>query len=177
MGNLLHGTGTVAVINSVAGSLGDEQRGSSFVSTMKADFPKIKVLPEQYDRDDRATADSMATDEMEAHPSLSGIYGVDSFTGQGVGSAIQAAHKAGKIKVVAIDAEPQEVTLLRSGVIQALVAQAPYNMGIGAVQDLVYDLQGNMGGIKALNVLPPQEVTPQNINTPAIEKWVYASKP
>jgi ribose transport system substrate-binding protein len=177
MGNLLHGTGTVAVINSVAGSLGDEQRGSSFVSTMKADFPKIKVLPEQYDLDDRATADSMATDEMEAHPSLTGIYGVDSFTGQGVGSAIEAAHKAGKIKVVAIDAEPQEVTLLRSGVIQALVAQAPYNMGIGAVQDLVYDLQGNMGGIKALNVLPPQEVTPQNINTPAIEKWVYASKP
>jgi ribose transport system substrate-binding protein len=176
MGNLLHGTGTVAVINSVAGSLGDEQRGSSFVSTMKADFPKIKVLPEQYDLDDRATADSMATDEMEAHSDLSGIYGVDSFTGQGVGSAIEAAHKAGKIKVVAIDAEPQEVTLLRSGVIQALVAQAPYNMGTGAVQDLVSSLKG-LVGIKTLNVLPPQEVTPQNINTPAIEKWVYASKP
>ena len=68
MGNLLHGTGTVGVINSVAGSLGDEQRGSSFVSTIHADFPKIKVLPEQYDQDDRATADSMATDEMEAIP-------------------------------------------------------------------------------------------------------------
>jgi ribose transport system substrate-binding protein len=177
MGDILHGTGTVAVINSVAGSLGDEQRGSSFVATMHADFPKIKVLPEQYDLDDRATADSMATDEMEAHPGLSGIYGVDSFTGQGVGAAIEAAHKTGAIKVVAIDAEPQEVTLLRAGVIQALIAQAPYNMGVGAVQDLVYDLKGNMGGIKELNVLPPQEVTPQNVNTPSIEKWVYASKP
>jgi ribose transport system substrate-binding protein len=177
MGNLLHGTGTVAVINSVSGSLGDEQRGTSFISTMKADFPNIKVLPEQYDLDDRAKADSMAIDEMEAHPSLNGIYGVDSFTGQGVGAAIETAHKAGKIKVVAIDAEPQEVTLLRSGVIQALIAQAPYNMGIGSVQDVINDLQGNMGAIKALNVLPPQEVTPQNINTPAIEKWVYASKP
>ncbi|MGO9658676.1 MAG: substrate-binding domain-containing protein [Acidimicrobiales bacterium] len=177
MGSILNGTGTVGVINSVAGSLGDEQRGSSFIATMKADYPKIKLLAEQYDLDDRATADSMATDEMEANPGLSGIYGVDSFTGQGVGAAIEAAHKTGKIKVVAIDAEPQEVTLLRSGVIQALIAQAPYNMGVGAVQDLVYDLTGDMGAIKALNVLPPQEVTPQNVNTPAIEKWVYASAP
>jgi ribose transport system substrate-binding protein len=177
MGTILNGQGTVGVINSVAGSLGDEQRGSSFIATIKADFPKIKLLAEQYDLDDRATADSMATDEMEANPGLSGIYGVDSFTGQGVGAAIEAAHKTGKIKVVAIDAEPQEVTLLKAGVIQALIAQAPYNMGVGAVQDLVYDLTGNMGAIKALNVLPPQEVTPQNVNTPSIEKWVYASKP
>lgn len=177
MGTILHGKGTVGVINSVAGSLGDEQRGSSFIATMKSDYPGIKVLGEQYDLDDRATADSMATDELEAHPNLSGIYGVDSFTGQGVGAAIEAAHKTGSVKVVAIDAEPQEVTLLRSGVIQALIAQAPYNMGVGAVQDLVSDLQGNMGSIKALNVLPPQEVTPQNVNTPTIEKWVYASKP
>jgi ribose transport system substrate-binding protein len=177
MGTLLHGKGTVGVINSVAGSLGDEQRGTSFISTMKADYPGIKVLGEQYDLDDRATADSMATDLMEAHSDLSGIYGVDSFTGQGVGAAIEAAHKTGSIKVVAIDAEPQEVTLLKAGVIQALIAQAPYNMGVGAVQDLVADLQGSMSSIKALNVLPPQEVTPQNVNTPAIEKWVYASKP
>ncbi len=156
---------------------GRRAAGSSFIATMKADYPGIKVLGEQYDLDDRATADSMATDLMEAHSDLSGIYGVDSFTGQGVGAAIEAAHKTGTIKVVAIDAEPQEVTLLKSGVIQALIAQAPYNMGVGAVQDLVADLQGNMSSIKALNVLPPQEVTPQNVNTPAIEKWVYASKP
>jgi ribose transport system substrate-binding protein len=177
MGTLLHGTGTVGVINSVAGSLGDEQRGTYFISTIKADFPKIKVLAEQYDLDDRATADSLATDEMEAHPDLSAIYGVDSFSGQGIGAAIEAAHKTGVIKEVAIDAEPQEVTLLKAGVIQALIAQAPYNMGIGAVQDLVYDLTGHTSEIKELNVLPPQEVTPQNVNTPAIEKWVYASAP
>jgi ribose transport system substrate-binding protein len=177
MGTLLHGKGTVGVINSVAGSLGDEQRGTYFISTIKADFPKIKLLAEQYDLDDRATADSLATDEMEAHADLSAIYGVDSFSGQGIGAAIEAAHKTGVIKEVAIDAEPQEVTLLKAGVIQALIAQAPYNMGIGAVQDLVWDLTGHTSKIKELNVLPPQEVTPQNVNTPAIEKWVYASAP
>jgi ribose transport system substrate-binding protein len=45
-----------------------------------------------------------------------------------VGTAIQAAHKTGTVKLVAIDAEPQEVTLLKAGVIQALIAQAPYGM-------------------------------------------------
>jgi len=177
MGTLLHGKGTVGVINSVAGSLGDDQRGTAFISTIHADFPHIKVLKEQFDLDDRATADSMATDEMEANPGLAGIYGVDSFSGQGIGTAIEAAHETGKIKVVAIDAEPQEVTLLKAGVIQALIAQAPYGMGTGAVQDLVDDLNGDGSMIKALNVLPPTEVTPQNINTPAIKKWVYASQP
>jgi ribose transport system substrate-binding protein len=177
MGKILHGKGTVGVINSVAGSLGDEQRGTSFISTMHADFPKIKVLGQQYDLDDRAKADSIATDLMEAHPDLSGIYGVDSFTGQGVGTAIETAHKTGMIKVVAIDAEPQEVTLLKAGVIQALIAQNPYGMGYGAVQDLANYLMGNTRSIKELNVLPPKEVTPQNINTPAIQKWIYSSTP
>jgi ribose transport system substrate-binding protein len=144
---------------------------------MKADYPKIKLLPEQYDNDDRAQADSIATDLMEANPTLRGIYGVDSFTGQGVGTAIEAAHKKGAVKVVAIDAEPQEVSLLRSGVIEALIAQAPYGMGTGAVQDLASYLMGDKSAVKNLNVLSPQEVTPQNINTPAIEKWVYASNP
>ena len=177
MGNLLHGKGTVGVVNSVAGSLGDEQRGSSFVATMHAKFPNIKVLAEQYDLDDRAKADSIATDLMIAHPDMNGIYGVDSFTGQGVGTAIQAAHKTGSIKMVAIDAEPQEVVLLKAGVIQALIAQAPYGMGTGAVQDLVNSLTGNGSKNKRLTVLAPTEVTPQNINTAAIQKWVYSSQP
>ena len=177
MGNLLQGKGTVGVVNSVAGSLGDEQRGSSFVSTMHAKFPNIKVLPEQYDLDDRAKADSIATDLMIAHSDLSAIYGVDSFTGQGVGTAIQAAHKTGTIKLVAIDAEPQEVSLLKSGVIQALIAQAPYGMGTGAVQTLVNYLTGNASKNKTLTILSPKEVTPQNINSPEIQKWVYSSQP
>lgn len=177
MGSLIHGHGTVAVINSVAGALGDEQRGSAFIATMHKYFPNVKTLPEQYDLDSRTTAEGLANDFMEAYPNLTGIYGVDSFTGQGVGTAIKDDHKVGKIKLVAIDAEPQEVALLREGVAQALIAQQPYGMGTGAVQALVAYLTGHKSQVKNSVILPPIEVTAHNINTPAIQKVVYASKP
>jgi ribose transport system substrate-binding protein len=163
------------VINSVAGALGDEERGSGFLNEIKSSYPKMKTLSEQYDLDDISKADQIATDEMQANPNLEGIYGVDSFTGQGVATAVKAAGKAGKVKVVAIDAEPQEVTLMKEGVIQALIAQQPYKMGVTAVQNIVLALEGKTSEVQRSLILGPIAVTPQNLNTAYIKTVVYAS--
>jgi ribose transport system substrate-binding protein len=176
MAKLVGDKGLVTVINSVAGTLGDEERGSGYLNLLHKDYPNIKTLPEQYDLDDISKADSIATDEIQANPKLVGIYGVDSFTGQGVGTAVKALGKKGKIKVVAIDAEPQEVTLMKQGVIQALVAQQPYKMGVAAVQNIVMSLQGKAKDVQRSLILPPIEVTPKNLNTPYIKTVVYAAK-
>lgn len=176
MAGLVGSKGLVTVINSVAGSLGDAQRGSGYIDTINSSYPNMSLLKEQYDLDDRTTAQSIATDEMQAHSSLVGIYGVDSFTGQGVGAAVDALHKQGKIKVVAIDAEPQEVALMKQGVIQALIAQQPYKMGVTAVQDLVLGLTGKKSQVVRSDILAPILVTPQNVNSPEVQKSVvYAT--
>jgi ribose transport system substrate-binding protein len=173
MAKLVGDKGLVTVINSIAGGIGDVERGSGFLNELKASYPKMKVLAEQYDLDDVSKADQIATDEMQANPSLEGIYGVDSFTGQGVGTAVKAAGKAGKVKVVAIDAEPQEVALMKEGVIQALIAQQPYEMGVTAVQNIVLALEGKANQVQRSLILGPILVTPQNLNTPYIQTVVY----
>jgi len=176
MAGLIGSKGLVTVINSVAGALGDAERGSGYLNLIKSSYPNMSVLKEQYDLDDRTTAQSIATDEMEANSSLAGIYGVDSFTGQGVGAAVEALHKQGKIKVVAIDAEPQEIALMKQGVIQALIAQQPYQMGVTAVQDLVLDLTGKKSQVVRSDILAPITVTPQNVNSAEVQKSVvYAT--
>ena len=58
-------------------------------------------------------------------------------TGKAPRSPSRTAGKAGKIKIVAFDAEPDEVTALKRGLIQALIVQKAYDMGVKAVQDAV----------------------------------------
>jgi len=176
MAKLTGSKGLVSVINSTAGNLADEQRGSGYINTIKAKYKQMSLVPEQYSGDNQAAADAIATDEILANPTLKGIYAVDSFDGQAVGTAIRANHKVGKIKVVAVDAEPQEVALMKQGVIGALIAQQPYTMGVNAVKDIVLALQGNSAQVKRSDILGPVMVTPQNMNTTYIKTIIYASK-
>ncbi len=163
MNSLIGGTGLTAVINSSAGLTSDIHRGTGYYAWMKSHAPNISTLPMQYDQDSRSKADAIATDLMKAHPTLKGIFAVDSFTGQGVGTAIRAVGKRGQIKLVAIDAEPQEVTLMKQGVIQELIAQQPYHMGALAMQYAVDAIRGHKSLIKRSVQPPPIIVTPQNL--------------
>jgi ribose transport system substrate-binding protein len=170
----LHGQGTIAVIGSVAGSRGDLHRATGAIDYVHKNDPKMTVLPLQFSNDSRTQADSIATDLMTGHPDLKGIFAVDSFTGQGVGTAIESLHKAGSVDEVAIDAEPQEVTLMRQGVIQALIAQRPYKMGqLGLLYDY-YALTNQKSKIIRSVITSPIIVTPSNLDTPTIKTVIYS---
>ena len=172
------GSGLVSVINGYSGNQNEELRGVGFMDTIKKDNPGMTILPQQYDLGDISKAYAIATSEIQANPNLKGIYAVDSFTGQGVGTAIKGVHATGRIKLVAVDAEPQEVQLMRDGVIQALIAQQPFKMGVSAVDDLVLAIQGKASQVQRSLILNPIEVTPQNIDTEAMKTVVYsANKP
>lgn len=173
MVTLLHGQGTTAVIDSVAGLTSDIHRGTGFYSYAKANAPNMKVLPMQFSDDSRSKADSIATDLMESHRNLDGIFAVDSFTGQGVGTAVRSAKEVGKVKVIAIDAEPQEVQLMNQGVIQALIAQQPYRLGTLSVQYAYDALTGKKSDIVRSVEPAGIVVTPSNIKTPAMQKVIY----
>ena len=175
MAQLVGSKGLVSVINSTAGNQADEDRGNGFIDTVKSNYKQMSIVPEQYSGDNQAVADAIATDEILANPTLKGIYAVDSFDGQAVGTAIKANHKVGKIKVVGVDAEPQEVALMKQGVIGALIAQQPYTMGVNAVKDIALALEGKTAQVKRSVILPPVMVTPKNMNTPYIKTIVYAA--
>jgi ABC-type sugar transport system substrate-binding protein len=172
---LTHCKGSIGIINSVAGSRGDQERGTGAISVVQSECPGQTVLPMQYSLDDRARADSIATDLIQANPNLSALYAVDSFTGQGMATAIESLHKSGIIKAGAIDAEPQEVAAMKQGALQFLIAQQPYRMGTQGIDDLYDALTGHKNKITESVLISPVSVTPQNLNSPDIKKVVYAS--
>jgi ribose transport system substrate-binding protein len=173
MAKLVPKGSTVGAINSVTGLQSELERGSGFVDGIKAANAGITVLPQQFDNDDPTKAQSIATDILQSHPNLAGIYAVDSFTGQGVGTAIRALNKTGKVKVVALDAEPQEVQLLQSGAIQALIAQKPNYVGQLALQFAVNAVSGQTAQI-VRSVNPGSvTITMANFNSVASQNAIY----
>jgi ribose transport system substrate-binding protein len=170
---LLNGKGQVGILNSSVTVISDLQRVTGFQSYVKANCPGLSLLPQQVSGDDVSKADSLATDLIESHPNLSMIYAVDDFNAVGVLTALKDAHKAGKIKEVAIDAEPAEIAALKAGDIQALIAQQPYNVGVTAVQDVMDALTGHSSKI-VRSVSPPGILlTPSNINDPQYKDVPY----
>ncbi len=64
---------------------------------------------------------------------MKGLYGVYSYDGPSAGQAVQSQGKTGKVMVVADDAEPKTLDFVKSGVIQAMVLQQPYQQGYMSV--------------------------------------------
>jgi ribose transport system substrate-binding protein len=171
--SLLGGKGQVGILNSSVTVISDLQRVTGFQAYTKAHCPGVQLLPQQVSGDDVSKADSLATDLIESHPNLSMIYAVDDFNAVGVLTALKDAHKTGKIKEVAIDAEPAEITALKGGDIQALVAQQPYNVGVTAVQYAIDALTGHSSKI-VRSVSPPGILlTPANISDPQYKDVPY----
>jgi ribose transport system substrate-binding protein len=89
----------------------------------------IKITQTLNDGSDAAKALSNASTSFQTDPNVTGLYGVYSYDGPAAGQAVQSAGKVGKIKVIASDSDPQTLTFVKSGVIQATVLQQPYQQG------------------------------------------------
>ena len=89
----------------------------------------IKITQTLNDGSDASKALSNASTSFQTDPNVTGLYGVYSYDGPAAGQAVQAAGKVGKIKVIASDSDPQTLTFVKSGVIQATVLQQPYQQG------------------------------------------------
>jgi ribose transport system substrate-binding protein len=168
------GAKTVAYIGEQRGVFTTDQRWKGFESVVKHST-RVHYVGPQFGADDPNTATSIVNALLARYPKLDGIFASDTAYGQGAATAIQNAGKAGKIKVVAFDAEPDEVTALSRGLIQALIVQKAYDMGVDAVK-YAYDYITK--GKK-----PPAETHPTyviatkaNIHQPSVAKYIYHQK-
>ncbi|HEY0806256.1 MAG TPA: ABC transporter substrate-binding protein, partial [Pseudonocardiaceae bacterium] len=157
------GKGTVAVINVNPGISTTDARIAGFAAEMKAKFPNITVLGTQYDNDSSATAASQVEADITAHPNLSGVFATNVLSAQGAATGIQHAGAAGKVKVATFDAEPQQITALKSNTIQLAIAQSPYLEGQDGVAQAVNALSGKP--VSANIGTPLVAITQQNVNS------------
>ena len=151
-----------------------DQREQGFVNAVKSS--SLKDLTPQFGTDDDPnTATALVSALIQRNPNIKGIFASDTSWGQGAATAVQNAGKTGQIKIVAFDAEPAEVQGLQRGTIQALIVQKAYQEGIDAVTYAVNYIRHHTPVPAETN--PPYVVaTKANVNTPAVQKYVYAQK-
>jgi ribose transport system substrate-binding protein len=86
-----------------------------------------------------------------SHPNLGGFFGVSAPGGPGAARAVKAAGKVGKVTIVGFDDTPECRQYIKEGVIQATVAQRPYDMGYRAIKVLIDARKGKKPANKIID--------------------------
>lgn len=170
-----HDRGDVAVINVKPGISTTDARQQGFVAEIKK-HPNMKVVSIQYDDDSPTKAFTEAQLLLLKYPQLKGIFGTNLFSAEGVGKAVVATGKKAKVDVVGYDAEPDEVKLLKQGVITTLIVQRPAEEGRLAVQYANDLLTGKASLVPKSIELDNVTATTQNANDPAVAKYFYQTQ-
>ncbi|WP_441247627.1 ABC transporter substrate-binding protein [Kitasatospora sp. McL0602] len=171
MGQLLGGTGEIAVLTPDLTTTTTNSRIEGFKQELTAKYPGIKLVDVRQVGDTAQGAASAVGDELAAHPGLTGIFTANSQTGEGVGTGLKNAGHQGKVKVVSFDAGPQQVQALENGAVDALISQDPYGIGQQAVDQLA-----NAIGKKPVTDLIQTNlasITRDNLHDPAVAHFLY----
>ncbi len=138
---LVPGGGEVLVVNVNPGISTTDQRTQGFANAAKAD-PKFKYVGVQYDQDSASVAAQVTLAALQKNPGIVGIFATNLFSAEGAATGVRQAGKSGKVKIVGFDADPDQITALKQGTVQALIAQHPYDIGTHAVDQAYAALSG-----------------------------------
>jgi ribose transport system substrate-binding protein len=171
LATLIGDKGTVLMINVDPGISTTDARAKGFLDEMK-NHPNIKVLDVQYSHDDPTIATSITTSTLAAHSDLVGIFATNVQNAEGAATGLKQSGNT-TVKVIGFDAGPKQVEDLKNGVVQGLIAQDPYTIGVDGVQQTILALNGQ-ATTKSIHT-ELVAITKDNMNDPAIQKIMYKS--
>lgn len=166
LSDLLGAGGKVACLPFVPGAATSIMREEGFRNELTL-LPGLELVAVQYSQSDVATAMAVTENILTAHPDLAGIYAANEPGAIGAAQALVGRGLAGKVKIVAFDAAPNEIAALESGTIQALVVQNPFLMGYLGVKAAVETLEGKR--VEKRIDTGVTVVTPDNLHFPEIQ--------
>jgi ribose transport system substrate-binding protein len=129
------------VVNVKPGISTTDQRGQGFEDAVKGKAG-VEYLGQEYSQDDPAVAAQIVTSTLSKHPDLKGIFATNLFSAEGAASGLRQAGKLGDVKIVGFDAGPKQVKDLEDGLVQALIAQKPADIGSQGVEQAYKALEG-----------------------------------
>jgi ribose transport system substrate-binding protein len=170
LAKLMGDKGTAGYLIFGKGQVSSDEREQGFVEGMKR-HPGIKVLP-PLEASDAGKAFSNVTNMLTAHPEIGGIFAASEPNGVSSAAVLDQKKLAGKLKLVAFDSSDKEIDALKSGTIQALIVQDPYQMGFKGVKTALLAIKKQPipdkhvdSGLKV--------VTKENLETPEIQKLLH----
>jgi ribose transport system substrate-binding protein len=140
LSELIGGEGKVFVVNVKPGISTTDARAEGFEAG--AEELGLEYIGQEYSQDEPARAASITKSILAKHPDLKGIFATNLFSAEGAASGLREAGKLGDVKIVGFDAGPKQVEDLKEGLVQALIAQRPAQIGSLGVQQAVNALDG-----------------------------------
>jgi ribose transport system substrate-binding protein len=168
LGQAMGGKGTVAMLVGPAGQVWADLRAKGFTSTLKQQFPGIKVVASTRLADNRNAALTITQDWIQRFPNLGGVYAVTDDTGAGAVDALQSVHKAGTVKVAASNFSPAAQQLLNQGLFACTAAQQIVTQGEQAVLQAYNAVKHNP--VESTVVTPVVKLTKANVGQTSFEK-------
>ncbi|UNC90870.1 sugar ABC transporter substrate-binding protein [Candidatus Contubernalis alkaliaceticus] len=136
------GSGEVAIIEGLPGAAQGEARKNGAKKTFEAnsDIELVSVQPGNWDR---KTAYDIASNLIQAHPELKGIFCANDVMALGVVEALKAAGKKDDVVVVGVDFIEEAKDSIVEGELDATVAMSPYLFGKGGLILALKVLEGH----------------------------------
>ena len=124
MSKYLGGKGNVLILAGPAGTSWAVGRSTGFEELMKAKYPNIKIIEKRWLDSDPAAGMKEMEDALQTYPNINGVMTGSDMLGLGVGQAIFAAGKSGKIIITTSDSQPDCIKAIKDGKITANYAAA-----------------------------------------------------
>lgn len=120
----------VALIAGIVGDLGSNARIQGFKEATDGKLAVAVMVSADWDKEKAYTA---ATDILQAHPDLAGIFAANDIMALGAQRAVEAAGKK-EVKVIGLDGTVDAMKSVEAGGMAATVAQYPYIVGAMGVE-------------------------------------------
>jgi ribose transport system substrate-binding protein len=167
---LIGGEGSVFVNTTQPGVSTVEERQQGFEEVI-AEEPGIEYLGAEFNNDDATRAAQITSAVLAANPDLAGIFATNLFSAEGAATALRDAQAQEQVQIVGFDASPGQVGQLEEGLVQALVAQNPREIGRLGVETAVASIRGE--DFEAQITTPLTVVNQDNLEDPEVRDTLY----
>ena len=138
-----------------------------------AENPDFEYVGVEYSHNEPAEAAQIVTSALQANDNIVGIFAANLFAAEGSATGLRQAG-AEDVTLVGFDAGPAQVDALQDGVVPALIAQTPYEIGRLGVEQAVAALEG--GEVQEEIQTDFVIVTQENIDDPEVSQFLYRSE-
>jgi len=151
----------IVEIQGIMGTNVAQNRSKGFNEIMEKN--NLKVIARQAADFDRAKAMTVMENILQANPEIDAVYASNDEMALGALEAIKAAGRLDDIILVGCDAIDQSLEKIRSGEMEATIAEPPYFLGKQALQTALAVLKGET--VEKSVILDNQLVTKENVDT------------
>jgi ribose transport system substrate-binding protein len=162
----------VMVVNVKPGISTTDQRQQGFEEGIK-EHDGYEYLGAEFSNNEPAKAASIVTSTIQAEPELGGIFATNLFSAEGSATGLrQSGNK--EVKIVGFDAGPAQVEQLEQGLVQALIAQKPADIGMQGIEQAVAAVNGDP--VEEKIVTGTEVITKDNLDSPEGQAALYEAE-